>query len=377
MKGLFRYFLGFFLLLLCFCAFSKNTIAFSVKNFQKETDVIIDVSHNIAYRYFELKSPTRFVLDFSDKDLVWEGGNLTANSVVKAIRQSSDVENNRFRVVFDLNYSTSSVVQKETLSNGRLCLNIRFANKNVKAYGRDVVIVIDPGHGGKDSGALGARYSYEKDIVLSIAKKLQSLINRQKGFKAYLTRSNDTYLTLRQRLSIARSRQADMFIAIHADAYKRKAAAGASVYALSLRGATSEAARWLADRENASELMGGVALDDKSFLLKSVLLDLSQTATLHASLEVGQDVLDSLNRVAQLHHPKVEQAAFVVLKSPDIPSILVETGFISNRGEEAKLVSSRYQDRLAAAITQGLWAYFSEKPPHGTWLANQVYFSPR
>lgn len=377
MKRLFRYFVGFVLPLLYFCAFSKNTINFCVKNFQKETNVVIDVSNNVAYRYFELSSPTRFVMDFSDKDLVWEGGDLTTNSVVKAVRQSSDAENNRFRVVFDLNYPTSNVVQKEILRNGHLRLSIRFANKDVKMHGRDVVIVIDPGHGGKDPGALGARHKREKDIVLSIAKKLQDAINRKKGFKAYLTRSSDIYLNLRQRLSIARSRQADMFIAIHADAYKQKSAAGASVYALSLRGATSEAARWLADRENYSELMGGVALDDKSFLLKSVLLDLSQTATLHASFEIGQYVLDSLSQVAQLHHLKVEKAAFVVLKSPDVPSILVETGFISNRREEAKLVSSRYQDRLAAAITQGVWAYFSQKPPHGTWLANQLYFSPR
>ncbi|MDF1759692.1 MAG: N-acetylmuramoyl-L-alanine amidase [Coxiellaceae bacterium] len=234
---------------------------------------------------------------------------------------------------------------------------------------RQVVIVIDPGHGGKDPGATGRRGTHEKNVVLSISRQLQRLINQQRGFKAVLTRTGDYYLPLRRRLAIARKYKADMFIAVHADAFKNRKAHGASVYALSERGATSEAARWLAQRENKSELMGGVDLSDKGHLLRSVLIDLSQTATISASLKIGNDMLHSLRSVTALHHSSVEQAAFVVLKSPDIPSLLVETGFISNRHEENNLRSRRYQKRIANALMRGIKRYFVTYPPRHTWLA--------
>lgn len=190
--------------------------------------------------------------------------------------------------------------------------------------------MIDPGHGGKDPGASGVRGTHEKDVVLAISKKLAALINRQPGFRAVLTRSTDRYIPLRTRLAIARKYKADMFVAIHADAWKERDAKGVSVFALSSRGATSEAARWIANRENKSELMGGVALQDKSNMLKSVLINLSQTATVRASLKIGDNLLEAFRHITTLHHSRVEQAAFVVLKSPDIPSLLVETGFLSN-----------------------------------------------
>lgn len=231
------------------------------------------------------------------------------------------------------------------------------------------MIVIDPGHGGKDPGATGPRGIHEKDIVLKISKALQQDINRQPGFKAVLTRKSDYYLTLRQRLQIARRYHADMFIAIHADADPGRHAEGASVFALSLRGATSEAARWIAKNENASELVGGVDLGDKSTLLKSVLLNLSQTATIRASLRIGQRIIDTIDNVVHLHHNKVEQAAFVVLKSPDIPSLLIETGFITNPREERKLINHKYQQKLAIAIMQGIRHYFIHWTPRNTWLA--------
>ena len=234
-----------------------------------------------------------------------------------------------------------------------------------------VVVVIDPGHGGKDPGATGPRGLHEKHIVLRIAKKMYQLVNQQPGFKAYLTRSGDYYLTLRQRLAVARKDKADMFIAVHADAFHRRDARGASVFALSEKGATSEAARWIARRENASELMGGVDLADKSNMLKSVLIDLSQNATVRASLTIGEDIIRSLAKFATLHHNKVEQAAFVVLKSPDIPSLLVETGFISNPYEERRLNSDPYQWKLAKALKSGIVRYFNLHPPRGTWLAEQ------
>ena len=193
-----------------------------------------------------------------------------------------------------------------------------------------IIVMIDPGHGGKDPGATGPRGVHEKRVVLQISRALQKAINKHRGFKAVLTRSDDRYLTLRRRLSLAREHHADMFIAIHADAFVNASAHGASVFALSQRGATSEAARWLAQKENESELMGGVDLADKDQMLRSVLIDLSQTATIGSSLNMGAGLIQSLKKVVPMHSSKVEQAAFVVLKSPDIPSLLVETGFISN-----------------------------------------------
>lgn len=236
---------------------------------------------------------------------------------------------------------------------------------------RAIVVVIDPGHGGKDPGAVGIKQIHEKEIVLHIAKKLQTLINQQPGFKAVLTREGDYYLTLRERLAIARKNKADMFIAIHADAYTDPNAHGVSVFALSNRGATSEAARWLATRENQSELMGGVDLPNKQDPLRSVLINLSQNATIQASLMIGQEMLDHIHPLAHLHHIHLEQAAFVVLKSPDIPSLLVETGFLSNGQEEHKLNDQYYQQNLARAMMMGIKKYFTKRPPPGTWLAAQ------
>ena len=259
---------------------------------------------------------------------------------------------------------------KKTASNKSSLVPVKFSKQ---ARSRQVIVVIDPGHGGKDPGATGPRGIHEKNIVLKISKKLYALIKRQPGFKPYLTRHGDYYITLRQRLAIARRDRADMFIAIHADAFHRSDARGASVYALSERGATSEAARWIAKRENASELMGGVDLADKSNLLKSVLIDLSQNATVRASLIIGQDIIKSLDKFATLHHDKVEQAAFVVLKSPDIPSLLVETGFISNPYEERRLSTNSYQWKIARALRSGIVRYFQSHPPRGTWLAEQRF----
>jgi N-acetylmuramoyl-L-alanine amidase len=233
---------------------------------------------------------------------------------------------------------------------------------------RDVIIVIDPGHGGKDPGAAGDRGSYEKDVVLAISKELQQLINKQSGMQAFLTRSRDRFLTLRERLHRAREANADIFIAIHADAFPDSRANGSSVYALSQRGATSEAARWLAEKENYSEL-GGVDLNNKSNLLRSVLLDLSQTATIDSSLQLGTYMLGGLRQVTRLHRKRVEQAPFVVLKSPDIPSILIEIGFISNPMEEQRLKNHAYQQRLAQAMLNGLNDYFSASAPPDSWLA--------
>lgn len=238
---------------------------------------------------------------------------------------------------------------------------------------RKVVVVIDAGHGGKDPGARGPHGAKEKQVVLEIAQRLAQAINRQPGFMAVMTRQGDYYLTLRQRLSVARRYKPDMFVAVHADAYPNTTALGASVYALSLRGATSEAARWIADKENQSELTGGLDLSTKSGMIKSVLLDLSQSVTIRTSLQIGRRIIHTLGQIGHLHHDRVEQAAFVVLKSPDIPSLLVETGFISNPNEEQKLLSPDYQQQLAEAIQHGICHYFEQQPPRNTWLAEQRY----
>lgn len=241
----------------------------------------------------------------------------------------------------------------------------KMASKSTLKHRRLIVIVIDPGHGGHDPGAIGVFHIKEKTVVLKISHFLQTVINQQPGFRAYLTRNADRYLSLRERLSVARRYKADLFVAIHADAFPNHHSSGASVFALSLKGATSEAARWLAQKENESELMGGVALSDKSQLLKSVLINLSQSATIRASLDIGRYMIQGLDDITALHYKRVEQAAFVVLKSPDIPSLLVETGFISNARGARKLINPTYQKRLARALMMGIRSYFQDNPPGG------------
>lgn len=226
---------------------------------------------------------------------------------------------------------------------------------------KSLTIVLDAGHGGKDHGALGKKGTSEKKIVLEIAKKLAVLINQQPHMKAILTRYSDYFVPLRYRLKLARRKDADLFIAIHADAFFESSARGASVYALSQRGASNEAARWLAERENFSEL-GEIELDalqDKSKMLRSVLIDLAQTATIQNSLRLGASLLKALDHISSLHYRRVEQAPFVVLKSPDIPSVLVEVGFITNPWEEKRLNNKYYQNHLANALWQGIKHYLN------------------
>ena len=245
---------------------------------------------------------------------------------------------------------------------------------------RDIVVAIDPGHGGDDPGAIGPGKTYEKTVVLAIAKALADRVDAEPGFKAVLTRRGDYYVAHRNRTQLARDNQADVFISIHADAWKTASASGASVFAISQRGATSETARWIAEKENRADLIGGVgsvSLDDKDDVLAGVLLDLSMTASLSASLEMGAEVIKSIAPINKLHKMSVEQASFIVLKSPDIPSILVETGFISNPGEARKLRTSAHQKKMAGAIFKGVSTYFRKKPPEGTFLAQRIAQAPR
>jgi len=235
---------------------------------------------------------------------------------------------------------------------------------------KKIIVMIDPGHGGKDTGAIGAQSIMEKNLVLAISKKLQTILNSTAGIDARLTRQGDYFIPLRRRLNIARHYHAQMFIAIHADAFNDDDAHGASVFALSQHGASSEAARWLAKRENTSELCG-IDLKEKNHELKSILLDMSQTATVQDSLSLGSDILSALTPLTPLHAQQVEQAGFVVLKSPDIPSVLVETGFISNPEEAHLLSDCDYQNKIAQAIATGVTQYFAHNPPPGSWFEMQ------
>lgn len=256
-----------------------------------------------------------------------------------------------------------SIVSEEKMV-GRARLKTSTTPKKSLVY----TIVIDPGHGGKDAGALGSQGNQEKNIVLAIAKRLAKKINENKNMRAILTRDSDKFLSLRERLQFTRKNDADVFIAIHADAYFDKSASGASVYALSAHGATSVAARWLAQRENHSELDGVELneLQDRSLMVRSVLIDLAQTTTTRDSLKLGSLLLDTLDNISPLHYAHVEQAPFLVLKSPDIPSVLVETGFITNPKEEKRLSEAWYQEKIAQALHKGVVSYLAK------YAANRV-----
>ena len=225
-----------------------------------------------------------------------------------------------------------------------------------------VIVAIDPGHGGEDPGAKGKKGTLEKDITLQISKKLKEIIDKEDGMRAVLIREGDYYVPLGDRVKKARKIKADIFISIHADAFTKRSVTGSSVFALSERGATSAFAKFLANKENESDLIGGVSIDDKDALLAKTLLDLSQSATVHDSIKLGNHVLGQIKNVNNLHKKYVEQAGFAVLKAPDIPSILVETAFISNPAEEQNLKSSAYQDKLAMSILEGIKSYIKTKP---------------
>ena len=238
----------------------------------------------------------------------------------------------------------------------------RLAQRPAKPAPRPLIIVLDPGHGGEDPGAIGKGGTYEKDIVLALAKKLKKKIDGEPNMRAMLTRDDDYFVSLKERVAKARAVKADLFISIHADAFGNREVRGSSVFALSERGATSVAARWLAQREKSADLIGGVNLDVDDPILARTLLDLSQSAQINDSLKLGKFVLDEIGEVNALHKNYVEQAGFAVLKAPDIPSILIETAFISNPEEERRLREDRYQHRLAESVLGGIRRYFARNP---------------
>jgi len=343
------------------------------------TRLVIELSTPVSHTLFALENPPRIVLDLHGAHVGNDRRKLPAGQGPVRTVRSANRDNGDARIVMDLATSArarSFMLPPDGRVGHRLVVELEgtgtraaVATKTVAGQGRDLVIAIDAGHGGKDPGAIGRRGTREKDVVFQIAKRLAEKINAEPGMRAYLTRDGDYFLALRQRMDRARAQRADLFVSIHADAFKNRNARGSSVYVLSTKGATDEAARWLAERENAADLVGGVSLDDKDHMLASVLLDLSQSAAIDASAQVADLVIQNLAGVGALHRRDVQRAGFLVLKSPDIPSILVETAFISNPSEEKLLKTAQHQDRLATAIMRGIRGYLYDNPPPGSLIA--------
>ena len=352
-----------------------------------KTRVVLDLTGQTAYKSFVLKGPDRLVLDLPEATLL-KGFNpkITAGKLLGDVRHAR--RGSGVRLVLDLRQQVSYqafLLPPVEIHGHRLVIDLRpsgggatSATGSVKTQPdssstvrhlpskKEFVVVLDPGHGGEDPGAQGRRGAQEKKVVLQIAKRLKTKIDAQPGMRAELTRSGDYFLSLRQRIAKARKVGADLFVSIHADAFRSPQAHGSSVYVVSQRGATSEAARWLAAKENASDLIGGVSLDNKDDVVRSVLIDLAQNATIEDSLTLGKHLVGALKQVGPLHKSTVQQAGFVVLKSPDIPSVLVETAFISNPTEEKKLQSSKHQRALANALLKGIQQYRRDLPQYNT-----------
>jgi N-acetylmuramoyl-L-alanine amidase len=355
------------------------------------TRVVLDLSAPVKHKVFLLDAPGRVVLDVSRAS--FRHKTLPKPEGVVTTLRSGKLPNNGVRLVFEVQgpveYEVSTAAPSGDAGH-RLILDITSPGgaKTVSVTpappaqpvairprhapsdsGRDIVIAIDAGHGGVDPGASGKRGTREKDVVLEIARALAARVNREPGMKAVLTRDGDYFISLRERNLRARRAKADLFVSIHADAIANPDVSGSSVYVLSERGASSEAARWLAERENAADLKGGITLDDKDVALANVLLDLSQTASIAASMVAADNVLKALDGIGEVRKPRVQQAGFVVLKSPDIPSMLVETAFISNREDERKLSQPAHRAKLANAIFAGIEQYFQGNAPEGTRLS--------
>lgn len=356
------------------------------------TRVVFDVSGPVEHKLSLLTEPYRTVIDLKNASISKSAAQPGAeDKYLQGIRTAARNDKD-LRVVLDLkkfvNYKSFQLKPNKHYGH-RLVVDLYgHEQKEVKETEveqevtaanrpRDVIIAIDAGHGGEDPGAKGPSGVYEKNVVFKISQLLVDTINKERGMRAVMIREGDYYMSLRKRIEKAREHKADLFMSIHADAFRDPKVHGSSVYVLSQRGASSEAARWLAESENASDLIGGVSLDVKDDVLASVLLDLSQTASLEASIDIADRVLKGLKSVGKVHKRTVQSAGFAVLKSPDIPSILVETAFISNPHEEKKLLSSKHQNNMANAILVGLRGYFRDFAPEGTLLASRKHIIER
>ncbi len=351
--------------------------------------LVFDISGPVDYRLFRLSGPDRVVIDFSQTRLR-AGLTPASDGILRGVRHAArpggdlrvvlDVQSRMqvkhfmigpegglgHRLVVDLidesaGAGTQTVTARAPVEPRRSVADI--------VQPRPVVIAIDAGHGGADPGALGASGLREKDVVLAIARRLEKLVAAESGMRPVMIRDGDYFVSLRQRTRKAREHRADLFVSIHADAFHDRRVRGGSLFVLSQNGASSEAARWLAERENAADLVGGVKLDDKEDDVASVLLDLSRDSTLLESHKVAKTILQRMGPVGRLHRSSVQQAGFAVLKSLDVPSVLIETAFISNPEDEARLRDARHQQQIAQAIFDGIRDYFTRYPPDGTIYA--------
>jgi N-acetylmuramoyl-L-alanine amidase len=388
-------------LVLFYCIFFFSSLGFAgsvtVENIRvwaapDSTRVVFDTSGPVEHELSLLTEPYRTVIDIKNSSISNDPAQPgSEDKYLQAIRAAAR-NNNDLRIVLDLkkfvNYKSFQLEPNKQYGH-RLVVDLYSNESNetkpvnveeevTKAnLPRDVIIAIDAGHGGEDPGAKGPSGVYEKNVVFNIARDLADAINKERGMKAVMIRKGDYYMSLRKRINKAREYKADLFMSIHADAFRDPKVHGSSVYVLSKRGASSEAAKWLAESENASDLIGGVSLEGKDDVLASVLLDLSQTASLEASIDIADRVLRGLKGIGKVHKRTVQSAGFAVLKSPDIPSILVETAFISNPTEEKKLMSQSHRKDMAKAIVHGLKGYFRDFAPEGTILASRKHIIAR
>ncbi|WP_251358132.1 N-acetylmuramoyl-L-alanine amidase [Kangiella sp. TOML190] len=379
---------------LLLAVFSSNLNAAVVKSMRfwqspESTRVVLDLSSEVEHQIKVLKGPDRIVIDIAESSVAVDLSQLEINSsLIKKVRKSKPAKAGDLRLVLDLAKAATpkSFSLKPYQDYGdRLVIDLLDDKKQslaqekpkkeaTKKQQRDIIIAIDAGHGGEDPGARGPTGAREKKITLALAQALAKEINKEKGLKAILTRSGDYYLSLRKRTAIARQHRADLFVSVHADSFTNKKARGASVWILSTRGATSEAARWLKKQEADSELLGGVnsnvKLSEYDKPIAEVLLDLQMSHSIEASLTLGKEVHRKIAKVApKMHKNHVEKNSFVVLKNPDIPSILVESGFISNPQEEKLLKTKNYRNKLAKAVKDGIKNYFKSNAPDGTYYA--------
>lgn len=347
----------------------------------------LDLSRRTEARYFTLDHPHRAVIDLNDTHLN-RGVRLPQRWGLVRHTRVGRRSNGALRVVFVLRSAAAMRLRWRSGAHGgeQLLIELSGAAAEIASRNptpievahaprdsnRDIIVAVDPGHGGVDPGTIGHYGTEEKTITLAIGKLLARRIDEQRGMRAVLTRDKDVFVPLRERREIARRANADLFVSIHCNSVSDHLIKGAQVYILSLHGASSEAARILAERENAADLKGGIQLDDKSRTLASVLLNLSQSATISSSMTAARDVVHAMDRSVPVRSPRVQQAAFVVLKSPDIPSMLVETDYLSDPAEELKLRTRWYQKRMADAIFQGILAFFRAHPPSGTLFAAQL-----
>jgi len=357
------------------------------------TRVVFDLSDSAGHQVFTLENPARVVVDLADVDSsAFDPGAVNGDGLLRGVRSARQPDG-RLRVVLDLERSarTSSFALSPQAQYGhRIVVDLkpeqgastagnRTSSANADASSsaaseeaaapaarlerKNIIIAIDAGHGGEDPGAQGPSGLMEKDVVLSISRKLADMVDTEPGFKAVMIRRGDYYIGLRDRIRKAREAEADLFVSIHANAFTDARVRGSAVYTLSPNGASSEQARWLAKRENEADLVGGIELANKEDTLAHVLLDISQSAAIEASVDAGKRVLQSLGQLNTLQRSQVQRAGFMVLKAPDIPSLLVETAFITNPGEERKLGSSAFQRRIADSIFNGIHSYFENYRP--------------